>query len=45
MEEKMLAELDDTNWVFVSAFMDYMDPSGGYFAVDIWSIYLCDTQL
>ena len=28
MKEKMMAELDDPNWVFVMAFMAYMDPSG-----------------
>ena len=32
---KMLAELDDSNGVFVMAFMAYMDPSE-YLAVDIW---------
>ena len=28
MKEKMMAELDDPNWVFAMAFMAYMDPSG-----------------
>ena len=45
MWDKMLAELDDPNWVFAMAFMAYMDPSGEYFAVDIWSMELGDTQL
>ena len=30
----MLAELDNLNWVFMMAFMAYMDLSGDYFAVD-----------
>ena len=38
MGDKMLAELDDPNWVFAMAFMAYMDPSGEYFAVHIWSM-------
>ena len=38
MEEKMLAELDDPNWVFMMASISSMDPSGEYFAIDIWSI-------
>ena len=41
----MMAELDYPNWVFVIAFMAYMDPSGEYFAVDTWSMYLGDKQL
>ena len=34
MRDKMMAELDDPNWVFAMAFMGYMDPSGEYFVVD-----------
>ena len=34
----MLAELDDPNWVFVMAFMAYMDPSGERFAFDTRSM-------
>ena len=34
MMDKMMAELDDPNWVFAMAFMAYMDPSGEYFAID-----------
>ena len=45
MMDKMMAELDDPNWVFAMAFMAYMDPSGEYFAVDTWSMYLGDKQL
>ena len=45
MKEKMMAELDDPNWVFAMAFMAYMDPSGEYFAVHTWSMYLGDKQL
>ena len=40
--DKVLAELDDPNWVFAMAFMAYMDPSGEYCAVDTWSMYLGD---
>lgn len=36
MKDKMMAELDDPNWVFAMAFMAYMDPSGEYFAVHTW---------
>ena len=36
MKEKMMAELNDPNWVFAMAFMAYMDPSGEYFAVHTW---------
>ena len=42
MMDKMMAELDDPNWVFAMAFMAYMDPSGEYFAVHTWSMYLGD---
>ena len=45
MMDKMMTELDDPNWVFVMAFMVYMDPSGEYFAVHTWSMYLGDKQL
>ena len=45
MMDKMIAELDDPNWVFVMAFMAYMDPSDEYFAVDTWSMYVGDKQL
>ena len=45
MKDKMMAELDDPNWVFVMASMACMDPSGEYFAVDTWSMYLGDKQL
>ena len=45
MKEKMMPELDDPNWVFAMAFMAYMDPSGEYFAVHTWSIYLDGKQL
>ena len=45
MMDKMMAELDDPNWVFAMAFMAYMDPSGEYFALLIWSMYLGDKQL
>ena len=38
MKDKMMAELDDPNWVFAMAFMAYMNPSGEYFAVHTWSI-------
>ena len=41
----MMAELDDPNWVFVMAFMAYIDPSGVYFAVDTQSMYLGNKQL
>ena len=34
MGEKILAELDNPNWVFAMAFMAYMDLSGEYFEVD-----------
>ena len=43
--DKMMAELDDLNWVFVMAFMAYMDPSGEHFVVHTWSMYLGDKQL
>ena len=43
MKDKMMAELDDPNWVFT--FMAYIDPSGEYFAVHTWSMYLGDKQL
>ena len=45
MKEKMMAELDGPNWVFAMAFMAYMDPSGEYFAVHTWSMYLGDKHL
>ena len=38
MRDKMLAELDDPDWVFAMAFMAYMDSSGEYFAIDTRSI-------
>ena len=38
MGDKMMAELDNPNWVFAMAFMAYMDPSGDYFAVDTRSM-------
>ena len=41
----MMAELDDPNWVFVMAFMACIDPSGEYFAIHTWSMYLGDKQL
>ena len=28
MKDKMMAELEDLNWVFAMAFMAYMDPNG-----------------
>ena len=40
MIDKIMAELDDPNWVFAMAFMAYMDPSREYFAVETWSMYL-----
>ena len=45
MMDKMMAELDDPNWMLAMAFMAYMDPSGEYFAVHTWSMYLGDKQL
>ena len=36
--DKMLAELDDPNWVLAMAFMACMAPSGEYFAVDTHSM-------
>ena len=45
MKDKTMAELDDPNWVFAMVFMAYMDPSGEYFAVHTWSMYLGDKQL
>ena len=45
MKNKMIDELDDPNWVFAMAFMAYMDPSGEYFAVHTWSMYLGGKQL
>ena len=45
MMDKMMAELDDPNWVFAMAFMAYMDLSGEYFVVHTWSMYLGDKQL
>ena len=45
MMDKMMAELDDPNWVFVMAFTPYMDPSDEYFTVYTWSMYLGDKQL
>ena len=36
MKDKMMAELDDPNWVFAIAFISYMDPSGEYFVVHTW---------
>ena len=38
MGDKILAKLDDPNWVFAMAFMAYIDLSGEYFAVDTQSI-------
>ena len=37
MMDKIMAELDDPNWLFVTAFMAYMDPGDEYFAVHAWS--------
>ena len=45
MMDKMMAELDDPNWVFAMAFMAYMNPSGEYFVVHTWSMYLDDKEL
>ena len=45
MKDKMMAELDDPNWVFAMAFMAYMDPNGEHFAIHTWSMYLGDKQL
>ena len=45
MGDKMMAELDDPNWVFAMVFMAYIDPSGEYFALDTRSMYLGDKQL
>ena len=45
MKDKMMDELDDPNWVFAMAFLAYMDPSGEYFPVHTWSMYLGDKQL
>ena len=42
---KILAQLDDPNWVFAMALMAYIDPNGEYFVVDLWSIQLGDKQL
>ena len=33
MTDKMMAELDDLNWVFAMAYIAYINPSGEYFAV------------
>ena len=38
MGDKMLAELDDPNWVFPMAFMPYIDPIGEYFVIGTWSM-------
>ena len=45
MKDKMMAELEDPNWVFAMAFMAYMDPIGEYFAVHTWSMCLGDKHL
>ena len=45
MMDKMMAELDDLNWVFAMAFIAYIDPSGEYFVVQTWLMYLGDKQL
>ena len=45
MKNRMMAELDDPNWVFAMAFMVYIDPSGEYSVVCTWSMYLGDKQL
>ena len=34
MGDKMMAELDDPNWMFAMVFMAYMDPSGEHFSID-----------
>ena len=45
IKDKMMAELDDPNWVFEIAFMVYMDPNDECFVVHTWSMYLGDKQL